>query len=115
VAEALRGARGIQRYAAIKLGCHRQTVANMLKRHPELAQIVDQEREGLLDTAEGKLAEAIGRGEMTAILFFLKCQGKGRGYVERRELTGKDGAQLVEWRRLAGQFLGCSEEEVPDL
>ena len=112
VAEALRAARGLQRFAAQKLGCHRHTVASMIRKYPELAQIVDEEREGVLDTAEAKLLEAIGRGEMTAILFYLKCQGKRRGYVERTEITGKNGTSLVECRRVVASILGCTEEEL---
>jgi hypothetical protein len=31
-----------------------------------------------------------------AIIFFLKTQGKSRGYVERQEVTGADGKKLFE-------------------
>lgn len=115
VVEALRKARGIQRFAAQALGCHRQTISAMAKRHPEIQTVLDEELEGLLDTAEGKLVEAIGRGEMSAITFFLKCRGKRRGYTERTEITGKDGADLLQWKKLAAEFLGCSIDEVPEL
>lgn len=37
------------------------------------------------DFAESKLFKAIGDGELTAILFYLKTQHKTRGYVERVE------------------------------
>jgi hypothetical protein len=52
-------------------------------------------RESNIDIAESKLMELIGKGQPSAIIFFLKCLGKDRGYVERVETTGKDGADLV--------------------
>jgi len=46
---------------------------------------MDNIKESMLDFAESKLAELIAAGDKTAIIFFLKCQGKKRGYVERQE------------------------------
>lgn len=96
VIDALQKARGIHRYAARSLGCNRKTIANMAKRYPEIADVVYEEVEGLIDTAEAKLSEAIARGELPAIVFFLKTRAKHRGYVERGELTGAGGKPLVE-------------------
>ncbi len=42
-------------------------------------------RESSIDLAESKLIEAIKAGNLTAIIFFLKTQGKSRGYSERSE------------------------------
>ena len=47
-----------------------------------------------IDLAESKLYEMIKSGDKIAIIFFLNCQGKARGYVERQELTGKEGVPL---------------------
>ncbi len=45
----------------------------------------------LIDLAEGKLYSKINEGNMTAIIFYLKCKAKDRGYIERGqiEVTGK--------------------------
>lgn len=45
------------------------------------------EEEGL-DFAEYKLLDLIKSGDRTAILFYLKCKGKERGYIERKEFSG---------------------------
>ena len=95
VIDALRKARGIQRYAAQALGVHRHTVANVAKRHPEVQEVIEDEIEGLIDTAEARLSEAITRGELGAIIFFLKTRAKHRGYIERGELTGLNGRPVV--------------------
>lgn len=47
-----------------------------------------------LDYAESALLKLIKEGNATALIFFLKTKGKHRGYIERSELTGKDGTDL---------------------
>ena len=47
-------------------------------------------------------------GNLGAIIFFLKTQGKERGYTERQEITGADGTALVieyvnDWREASDQ------------
>ncbi|MEE8371818.1 MAG: LysR family transcriptional regulator [Sphingomonadales bacterium] len=48
-------------------------------------------RETRLDNAESKLDANIDKGKEASIFFLLKTLGKDRGYVERQEITGKDG------------------------
>jgi hypothetical protein len=47
-----------------------------------------------VDTAELKLRQAVINGEAWAVLFALRTKGKERGYVERQEVTGKDGGGI---------------------
>lgn len=47
-----------------------------------------------LDFAESKLHKSIEQGNIAGIIFYMKTKGKNRGYIERRELTGKDGQPL---------------------
>jgi hypothetical protein len=42
------------------------------------------------------LDKAMQNENMSAIIFFLKTQGKSRGYVERQEISGADGTKLFE-------------------
>ena len=92
---------GIIKNAAHALGCSRQTIYNAKKRWPEVAAALTDERETLKDVAEEKLVEQIMQGNMTAIIFFLKCQAKERGYIERQETDHRfpDGipAARVDW------------------
>jgi hypothetical protein len=61
-----------------------------------LEQAVIEGRNSRLDFVEGKLDQKIDSGDTTAIIFFLKTQGKSRGYVERQEITGADGKKIFE-------------------
>jgi hypothetical protein len=59
---------------------------------------LDAEREEIVDYAEMGLRGAVLNKEAWAIAFSLKTLGKSRGYVERQEVTGKDGgAIVVDW------------------
>ena len=50
-----------------------------------------------LDDAEAQLSKAIKAGRDIPLMFYLKCKGKERGYVERQEIAPvtPDGAALV--------------------
>lgn len=62
-----------------------------LEKSDELTLCLRQIRESYLDLAELKLIEKVRSGNLGAICFYLKCQGKSRGWVERHEITGEDG------------------------
>lgn len=91
VAQALKDANGIVRYAAQRLGCSRLTVYNYMKKYASVKQAHEDARENQIDYVEGKLLEQINSGNITAIIFYLKTQAKHRGYTERQEVTGADG------------------------
>lgn len=76
------------------LGVARSTVHKRITESPALREIVDDAREGLVDIAESALKREVLAGNIAAIIFTLKTQGKHRGYVERQEVTGADGAPL---------------------
>ena len=92
--EALRKTKGMRALAAQLLGCDVSTVYRFIERHPTVAKVAQAERELQLDMAELKLFQQIQKGEGWATCFFLKTQGRGRGYVERQEITGPAGGPL---------------------
>jgi len=75
--------------------CTPATVRNYIRRYPRLQQTISEAVELNLDLAEGKLIQAIGDSNMTAIIFYLKTKGRNRGYIQRAELTSKDGEPLA--------------------
>lgn len=88
VAIALRCADGMQTHAAKYLGCTYRTLQNYMNRWPELRNVVFEAKEKTLDLSENKLFQSVRKGNIQAIMFHLKTQGKERGYVERAEDEG---------------------------
>lgn len=98
----------------------RNTVYAWCRNDPEFKQALEDSRERFIDLAESNLRKlvagvpAIKKDEMgnsrfagwverpseTAIIFTLKTRGKKRGYVERQEVTGADGTDLIPPRTL---------------
>lgn len=100
IEEALRKAHGLISVAArilSKTGAKisRQGLEKVIFKSERLKQVCEDEDASLLDFTENKLFELIKTGDKTAILFYLKCKGKARGYIERQELTGMDGKPLT--------------------
>ena len=67
------------------LNMSRQCYYEWMEKDPEFASAINNESEALLDFAESKLFEKMNSGDVISLLFFLKCKGKSRGYVEKVE------------------------------
>ena len=81
--------------AAKSLQVERATLYNWIEQEG-LNEAVQEGRNRRLDFAESMLDKGMKDGNMTAIIFYLKTQGKSRGYIERQEVTGADGKKLFE-------------------
>jgi transposase-like protein len=92
--EALEQSKGLIAPAARALGCSRDTIRSYIDEYSAVAQAKLDQEEAVKDMAENALYAAILRGEAWAICFYLKCRAKDRGYVERAELTGTNGAPV---------------------
>jgi predicted DNA-binding protein YlxM (UPF0122 family) len=68
-----------------ELKMSRQTFYDWVRRDPEFATAIEDEDEAFKDFAESKLIEKINKGDTIALLFYLKCKAKDRGYVEKVE------------------------------
>jgi hypothetical protein len=86
VIAAIRQHRGLLAPAAKMLGYNRASLYKYVARH-NLQWVIDECRETSLDWAENALWQQIEQGNLTAIIFFLKCLGKSRGYVDRIPVT----------------------------
>lgn len=82
VLAALERNRGNITKAVAAANVSRQSYYNWLDDSPAFVEATEEVKEGLLDMAEDKLLELIQAGNIIATLFFLKCKGKSRGYIE---------------------------------
>ena len=95
LADALVKTKGMIFLAAKTIGCDWHTMDSRIKKSARLQAVVAEQSGQVLDTAELKLYSSIIDGDLGAIKYILSTKGKGRGYVERKEVTGEDGAALT--------------------
>ena len=91
IIEALEKHLGIVTTACRIVGVGRTTFYGWLKDDEEFAKQVEDIQNVALDFAETQLHKQIGDGNTSATIFYLKTKGKGRGFVERQEITGANG------------------------
>ena len=82
---ALKTSMGNVTMACHSVGVGRTTYYLWLKENPLFKEQVDEIEEIVLDWAESKLYEQIEKGNIAANIFYLKCQGKDRGWTEKYE------------------------------
>lgn len=93
--EALTKTLGVVTSAAKIVGMERKTHYDWMREDPAYAAAVESIGDVAIDFAESQLHKSIKNGSDTATIFYLKTKGKKRGYIERSELTGKDGQPLI--------------------
>ena len=86
IEKALHAQRGHIGNAAKSLGVSRNQLVNKLRESPRLQKAKLEAHEAAIDYVEDKLFDLIDSGDTAATLFYLKCQAKHRGYVERQEV-----------------------------
>ena len=108
VIQALRDTRGLLTLAARQLQCDRSTVDNYCQRYPRVRAALDHARAQQLDVAEGQLFKAIDRGELPAIMFFLRTIGRHRGYGDVVQVDAQvDLVTHPEWLRTRAAVLSA--------
>jgi hypothetical protein len=83
--EALEKSMGIVTQAAELSGLDRGAHYKWMDNDPDYAKAVKDLENVSLDFAESKLFKEIEARNITAIIFYLKCKGKKRGYIDHVE------------------------------
>lgn len=87
---------GVVTTACRNTGVHRSTFYEWYNTDNEFKDQVDDLKNVALDFAESQLHSQIKDGSTAATIFFLKTQGKGRGYIERIETENLNPMEPIE-------------------
>ena len=112
--KALEKSLGIVTIAAKTIDLERCTHYQWIKEDPEYAEAVAGISEMAIDFAESKLHKQITDGVPSSTMFYLKCKGKHRGYVERQEITGADG-DAIKINSQLGALGAMSEDQIKSI
>jgi len=82
---------GIINTACLQAGVGRKTYYNWLNEDPDFKEKAEAIMETQKDVGEAALLKLIRDGDTAATIFYAKTKLKDRGYIERQEITGKDG------------------------
>ena len=103
--DAIPGTGGIVSTIADRVGCKWHTAKKYIKEYPTIEEAYNEEIERVIDLAEGVLIQNIqiaarqaksGHNVDTSdVKWFLSRKAKSRGYVERQEVTGADGKDII--------------------
>jgi len=94
IIDQIEGSGGFITTIANRLGVARQTVYKALERYPTAKEAIADEKDKLIDMAEGAMMQKIKAGDNTMIIFFLKTQAKGRGYIEKQQIEQSGGIDV---------------------
>lgn len=92
-------AKGLVTVAARLLKCHPDTVRRYQREYASVAAAFTEQRASVTDMAEASLFRAINDGEAWAVCFYLKTQGKDRGYIEQynfKQIGPRDAADMSD-------------------
>lgn len=95
VIQALKETKGAVYLTANRLGVSHTAIYDYINKYDDVREVKEFYTEELNDIAELKLRQAVQNGEAWSIKYQLSTQGKKRGYIERQEITGKDGNSIV--------------------
>lgn len=89
--------------ACAAMNITRQACYKWIHEVPGFREMVEEVDESMIDLAESKLMELIKENNLGAICFFLKCKGKGRGYIEKQYQTHEGNISLQINKKILGK------------
>jgi lipid II:glycine glycyltransferase (peptidoglycan interpeptide bridge formation enzyme) len=93
--DALEKSLGVVTTACKKVGVGRTTYYEWYNNDTEFKDKVDELKNVALDFAESQLHKQIQSNSTAATIFYLKTQGKKRGYIEKQEIDLTSGNEQI--------------------
>lgn len=106
---ALANTSGIVASACKAANISRMTYYRWYNEDPDFREKADDVKELQKDFAESLILKKMKEGDTTMLIFYAKTQMKDRGYTERKEITGKDGEDLIKGKEI--DITKLSDEE----
>lgn len=69
-----------------KIGCSYTGLMEFIDRTPVLKEMKLRSEKGMVDIAMSRLFESINMGNLNAIIYFLNCKGRDRGFGEHQTI-----------------------------
>lgn len=110
--QALANTSGIVSSACKAANVSRMTYYRWYNEDPEFREKADDIKELQKDFAESLILKKMKEGDTTMIIFYAKTQMKDRGYTERKEITGKDGEDLIKGKEIDIDKLSDEERKL---
>ncbi len=77
------------------LGVNVKSLRGYIANRPQLRELLEDQREELLDNAERGLVKAVNAGNLTAIRFVLSRLGRSRGYGQKLEVSSTGEGRVI--------------------
>lgn len=97
VVAALKETQGLAALAADRLGCTAMTIYNYRDRYASVRAALAHNKERRVDIAEGQLWKLIQEKNVAAVIFYLKTQGRRRGYADNTQGSIDDPLHHIDW------------------
>lgn len=110
--QALANTSGIVSSACKAANVSRMTYYRWYNEDPDFREKADDIKELQKDFAESLILKKMKEGDTTMIIFYAKTQMKERGYTERKEITGKDGEDLIKGKEIDIDKLSDDERKL---
>lgn len=106
IEKAIHDKRGNVAAVARSFGMARKNIYERINKSERLQNALENARATMLDNAETVLYEKVLEGHTAELIFFLKTQGKNRGYTEKQEIDHGGGIDISveyinDWRNEA--------------
>lgn len=99
---------------AMKVNCERHFLAKKIQENKDIAQLVMDAKEGIIDETEFQLYKAARSGSMSAIIYLLDHLGQGRGYGEQVENKQQSEEVQITFGEISQADLEEAKQKIED-
>jgi len=111
IEKALRAKGGFVSQVAKDLGVTASAIYYRIENSTQLQKVKKEIDESYLDLAESKLVKQMNDGNLGALCFYLKCKGKGRGYIEKQQMEISGDPDKPAIQKLEIEFVKATDKK----